>query len=258
VNGNEVTMSVRLSRVGGLMNGDKIDHVAAYSNVEHADVTLNDWADQAKTFSYRIGTPPSGQHLPDGYVQVSLDPSFTNPTLATLNPANNTWTAQISGAPFSGTVYARQILSKDLYTPVWDDVQAGPAAQYSYDFSAHVGIDKSTNQTIAHLGQPVTFGITVTNAGPADATGVKVVDTFTKNAGYVSFSSIVGSWSCTAKAKGTITCTLSGTLAKGASAVLQIVLKPTAKGTMTNTACETAAPGDVQDCDSVDLTVVPS
>ena len=203
VSGNEVTISVPLASLGGLTAGDKIDHVAAYGMVEHADVTLNDWADQAKTFSYRIGTPATGQHLPDGYVQLSLDPSFTSPALATLNPANNTWTASIPGAPASGTIYARQILSKDLYTPVWDDVQAGPVAQYGFLFPAAVTIDKSTypdpNQTIAHLGQPVTFRIAVANNGPADASGLTVVDTFTKNAGFVSSSSIAGSTSADRK-----------------------------------------------------------
>src|SRR2546422_8045226 len=96
--------------------------------VEHADVTLNDWADQAKSFSYVIGTPPAGQHLPDGYVQVSLD-NFATSALATLNPANNTWTASIPGN--GGTVCARQVLAKNLYTPLWDDVQAGPVACFT-------------------------------------------------------------------------------------------------------------------------------
>ena len=123
-------------------------------------------------------------------------------------------------------------------------------------------IDKSIypdpNQTIAHLGQPVTFRITVANNGPADASGLKVVDTFTKNAGFVSSSSISGVWSCVGKTtKRTITCTLSGALAKGQSAVLQVVLKPTDKGTFTNSACESGPPGDTQDCDSATLTVVP-
>jgi uncharacterized repeat protein (TIGR01451 family) len=262
VNGNQVTISVPLASLGGLASGDKIDQVAAYGMIEHADVTLNDWADQAKTFSYRIGTPAAKQHLADGYVQVSLDPSFSSPTLATLNQANNTWTAQLAGAPASGTVYARQILSKDLYTPVWDDVQAGPVAQRSFSFPAAITIDKSTYpdpaQTVAHLGQPVTFRVTVTNTGVVDTTGLKVADTFTKNAGYVSFSSISGSWSCSPKAKGGVTCTLSGTLTHGASAVVQIVLKPTAKGTFTNSACESGPLGDTQDCDSVTLTVLPS
>jgi hypothetical protein len=125
VTGNVVTITVPLSAVGPLIAGDKIDHITAYSLVEHADVTVNDWADQAKSFSYVIGTAPAGQHLPDGYVQVSLD-NFATSALATLNPANNTWTSSIPGN--GGTVCARQVLAKDLYTPLWDDVQAGPVS----------------------------------------------------------------------------------------------------------------------------------
>src|SRR5439155_20569755 len=105
--------------------GDKIDHVIAYGIVEHADVTLNDWADQAKAFSYVIGTPASAQHMPDGYVEVSTSPTFATSTRAVLNPANNTWTASIGGAPIAGAVYARERLSGHLYPPAGVDGQAG-------------------------------------------------------------------------------------------------------------------------------------
>jgi uncharacterized repeat protein (TIGR01451 family) len=261
VNGNEVTISVPLADLGGLGAGDKLDHISAFALVEHGDVTLNDWADQAKTFSYRVGTPAGGQHQPDGFVEVSLDPSFATSTLATLDPSDGTWTASIAGAPASGTVFARQVLSNDLYTPVWDNVQAGPVAEFAYSFAAAVTIDKSTypdpNQTTAHLGQPVTFRISVTNDGPAEATLVKVVDTFTKTGGFASFTSITGTWTCAGKpTRRSVACTLDGTLAKGASAVVEIVLKPTAKGTLSNTACESGLPDDAQDCDTVTLTVV--
>ena len=130
--GDKVTISVPLASVGGLTAGDKIDHVTAYTLAEHSDVTATDEVDQAKSFSYVIGTPAGGQHQADGYVEVSLDPSFTSPFVATLNPTSNTWTATIPGAPATGTVYARQVLTKDLYTPLWDNVQAGPVAQRDY------------------------------------------------------------------------------------------------------------------------------
>jgi uncharacterized repeat protein (TIGR01451 family) len=260
VDGNRVTISVPLDQVGGLSSGDKLDHVAGYAMVEHTDVTLNDWADQAKTFSYQVGTPSAAQHQPDGTVQVSLDPSFADPTTATLEPDGDGWRASIAGAPFSGTIYARQILSKDLYTPLWDDVQAGPVAEHPYDFGADVGIDKATYpdaaQREAHLGQPVTFRVTVSNAGPAPATSVTVADVFTKTAGFVSSTSITGTWTCTGKTKGGVSCTLDGMLAPGASAVVELQLKPSAKGTLTNTACETALPGDTKDCDTVSLKVL--
>jgi uncharacterized repeat protein (TIGR01451 family) len=245
VNGNEVTISVPLASLGGLTNGDKIDHVIAYSLAEHADVTLNDWVDQAKSFSYVIGTPAASQHMPDGYVEVSTNPTFTSPTRATLNLANNTWTASISGAPIAGIVYARQILSRDLYTPLWDNVQAGPVAEYGYNFGADLKVTKTADQTTAHLGQPVTYTVTVSNVGPSAAQGITLTDTFTKNAGYVSFTVTHGVLSCTAKpAKGTVICTL-GSLAVGDYASVTIIVKPTAKGTLTNTATVAEqSPGD--------------
>jgi hypothetical protein len=119
--------------------GDKIDHVIGYSLVEHGDATLNDWAEQVKSFSYIIGTPASKQHYPDGYVQVSTD-GFVTSTLATLNTSDNTWTASIPVSASSGTVCARQVLAKGLYTSVWDDVQAGPPACANFSASAPTSI----------------------------------------------------------------------------------------------------------------------
>jgi hypothetical protein len=113
----------------GLAPGDKIDNVTAYGlgGAGAGAVPVPFVVDQAKSFSYVIGTPASGQHLSDGYVQVSTD-GFASSTLATLNNTNNTWTASIAGGPSAGTVCARQVLAKDLYTPLWDDVQAGPVS----------------------------------------------------------------------------------------------------------------------------------
>ena len=245
VNGNDVTINVPLASLGGLTAGDKIDHVIAYSLVEHGSTTLNDWADQAKSFSYVIGTPAAAQHQADGYVEVSTDPNFTSSTRAVLNPADNTWTAALTGTPIAGTVFARQILAKDLYTPLWDNVQAGPVAEYLYNFGADLKVTKSADQTTAHLGQPVTFTVTVTDVGPLAAQGLTLTETFSKNAGYVSVAVTKGAWSCNAKpAKATVTCTLSS-LAANDYGVVKIVLKPTAKGTLTNTATVNAtSPGD--------------
>ncbi|HEX8098915.1 MAG TPA: sialidase family protein, partial [Actinomycetota bacterium] len=145
VNGNEVTMSAPRSELGGLASGDKLDHVVGYGLAEHAGA-LSDVVDQAKTFSYIIGTPPSRQHQPDGYVQVSLDPNFGSFTTATLDPSDNTWAASLPNAPAFGYVYARQFLSKDLYTSLWDDVQAGPVAQFAYPAS----VTPNGNLTFAH------------------------------------------------------------------------------------------------------------
>jgi hypothetical protein len=105
--------------------------------VEHADATVNDWADQVRSFSYIAGTPSGAQHFPDGYVQVSTN-NFATSTLATLNSANNTWSASLPSSN-SGTVCARQVLAKDLYTPLWDDVQAGPTSCANFSLPAPTG-----------------------------------------------------------------------------------------------------------------------
>jgi uncharacterized repeat protein (TIGR01451 family) len=261
VSGNEVTISVPLSQLGGLQSGDKIEHVAAYGLIEHGDVTLTDWADQAKTFSYRIGTPASRQHLADGYVQVATDPSFSNPVGATLNPSDNTWTASIPGVPVAGTVYARQILSNDLYTPVWDDVQAGPVGQRAYDFGADLAVTKATDpagQTTVRKGKTLTYLVTVRNNGALAANGITATDTFNKFANYASTSP--GSWKCTAKASlRQVTCTLA-TLAANQSASFKVTVKAASKGVLTNTAQATSQsppdPNSGNNSATVSVTVV--
>jgi uncharacterized repeat protein (TIGR01451 family) len=255
-----VTISVPKASLGGLTNGDKLDHVIAYTLVEHADVTLNDWADQAKSFSYVIGSAPPAQHQPDGYVEVATNPAGPW-TRAILSATTNTWTAAIAGAPIGGTVYARQILSKDLYTSLWDDVQAGPVAVYPYSFGADLKLAMSADTTSAHLGQPVTYTLNVSNLGPATAQGITLTDTFSKNAGFASVTATRGAWSCTVKpTKRLITCILAS-LASGDYATLTLVLKPTAKGTMTNTATVSEqSPGDPNTANntaSVSVTVTP-
>lgn len=239
VNGNEVTISVPLANVGGLTSGDKIDHIHAYSMVEHADITTNDWADQAKSFSYVIGTAANAQHLSDGYVEVSLDADFTTTTLATLNPADNTWTALIPGAPVSGTVYARQVLAKDLYTPLWDDVQAGPIAQLSYG-AADLALTKTDSQDPAPTGRNLTYTLTANNNGPDPAEGVVVLDQLPPDVTFVSATPSQGS--CNESA-GVVICSL-GTLANGATATVTIVVIPRLAGLITNTASVSASLSD--------------
>jgi uncharacterized repeat protein (TIGR01451 family) len=242
--GNDVTISVPLASLGGITAGDKIDHVSAYSLAEHAaDITLPDVVDQAKSFSYIIGTPAAGQHLSDGYVQVSLNPNFTTSTLATLNPADDTWTAAIPGAPASGTVYARQILSKSLYTPVWDDVQSGPVDQFAYGSgagSADLSITKTDNPDPVSTGASLTYTLTVTNAGPDLAAGVSTSDTLPAAVSFISATPSQGS--CTGTS--TVSCSL-GSIANGGAATVSIVV--TAPGTaqvLSNTATATATTSD--------------
>jgi uncharacterized repeat protein (TIGR01451 family) len=258
VNGNEVTISVPLASLGGLTAGDKIDHVGGFSLAEHADPVVNDWVDQSKTFSYVVGTPAAGQHLSDGYVEVSLDPDFTTTTLATLNSSDNTWTAMIPGAPASGTVYARQILSKDLYTPVWDDVQAGPVASLSFG-SADLALTKTDSNDPTPTARNLTYTLSAVNNGPDEAEGVVILDQLPPDVTFISATPSQGSCD---EAGGVVICSI-GTLQNGGTATVSIVIRPTLAGLMTNTASISASlsdpiPGNNADSESTSVCRITS
>jgi uncharacterized repeat protein (TIGR01451 family) len=90
----------------------------------------------------------------------------------------------------------------------------------------------------------ITYTLTVTNNSPSAYTGVTLTDTLPSGVTFVSATSSQGACS----GSGTINCTL-GELASGATATATIVVKPTALGTITNTATVTgnetdSNPGD--------------
>jgi hypothetical protein len=193
--GNVVTITVPLANVGPLVSGDKIDQIIAYSLIEKSDATLNDWADQVKSFSYIIGTPAAKQHFPDGYVEVSLD-NFATSTRATLNNVNNSWTASIPSSTGS-TVCARQVLAKDLYTPVWDDVQAGPVSCSTIPSPVLTSVVSRMTHGGAgtfNIGLPLTGtrGVECRSSTSLGAGNYTLVFTFLNNLVSVSGASVTG------------------------------------------------------------------
>jgi uncharacterized repeat protein (TIGR01451 family) len=109
----------------------------------------------------------------------------------------------------------------------------------SFDFSivpqvADLGVVKTDSPDPVHVGQTLTYTVRVTNDGPLAASGVTLTDTLPKNAGFGSVATTQGS--CTVKpAKRLVSCTLGG-MAAGAAVTVTITVKPTTKGTITNTA----------------------
>jgi uncharacterized repeat protein (TIGR01451 family) len=97
--------------------------------------------------------------------------------------------------------------------------------------SADLSVTKTDSPDPAHVGQKLTYTIPVTNNGPDSAAGISLTDTLPKTTGFGSVSTTQGT--CTRTKKG-VTCNL-GTLASGATATVTIVVKPTQKGTITNT-----------------------
>jgi uncharacterized repeat protein (TIGR01451 family) len=98
--------------------------------------------------------------------------------------------------------------------------------------SAALTVSKTGSPDPVTVGGVLTYQVTVSNAGPANATGVTMTDPLPAGVTFISASPSQGN--CTPTA-GTVTCSL-GTIPNGGSATITIEVSPTAKGSLRNTA----------------------
>jgi len=132
-------------------------------------------------------------------------------------------------------------------------VDASPPFDTTLNAGADVGLTKTDSPDPAHVGQQLTYTLTVTNSGPLVATGVVVTDQLPKSTGFGSASS-----PCV-RSKNSVTCSF-GTIAAGASRTATLVVKPTAKGTITNTATVSSTsrdPNPTNNTATAQTTVLP-
>jgi uncharacterized delta-60 repeat protein/uncharacterized repeat protein (TIGR01451 family) len=109
-------------------------------------------------------------------------------------------------------------------------------ARYQSKGTADLALTKTDPPGRAPTGRNMTYTLTVTNNGPDAASGVTVTDQLPPSVTFVSATPSQGSCS---ESGGIVTCSL-GTLGNGAAATVNIVVKPTTAGTITNTASVTA------------------
>jgi uncharacterized repeat protein (TIGR01451 family) len=124
--------------------------------------------------------------------------------------------------------------------------ESGNVASVTITVNPSASADLSVTMTgpaTGHVGQSLTYTITVRNLGPSTASGVSLTDTLPKNAGFGSVSTTVGT--CAPKPQQqTVVCSL-GSLASGSTVTITIVIKPTKKGAFTNAAIVTlTSPND--------------
>jgi uncharacterized repeat protein (TIGR01451 family) len=147
-------------------------------------------------------------------------PAITVPVNVLQTAANSlTNTASVSGG--GGNISTSNDSASDVTTAV---------------SSADLSLTKTASDAAPTVNQNVTFTLTLSNAGPTNASGVAVTDGLPAGLAYVSSTPSAG----TSFNSGTGVWTV-GAVASGANATLQIVAKVTASGTITNTAQVTAA-----------------
>src|SRR5882724_1517266 len=105
--------------------------------------------------------------------------------------------------------------------------------------SADLSVTKTASPNPGQVGVSLSYRVTATNNGPAAATNVSVIDTLPAGIAFVSAASTQGACSGT----GTVNCTV-GSLAVGSSAIITIVVTPSAQGQIVNTATVSASESD--------------
>jgi uncharacterized repeat protein (TIGR01451 family) len=106
--------------------------------------------------------------------------------------------------------------------------------------AADLSVTKTDSPDPVKAGQQLTYTIVVKSNGVSTSTGVTATDTLPKNASVVSV--ITNKGTCSTK-RGVVTCSL-GSMTGGSSATVTIIVKPTKKGTITNTVSVTSNPPD--------------
>jgi uncharacterized repeat protein (TIGR01451 family) len=138
-----------------------------------------------------------------------------------------------------------------------DDNDSIPDAQDPNPFIAaetDVGITKSDSNDPAPTGRNLTYTLTVTNNGPDATPAVEVTDTLPASMTFVSATPSQGTCD---QSGNVVTCQL-GAMASGETDTVDIVVRPTQAGRVTNTASvetRTPDPNPANNTDSEDTTV---
>ena len=210
------------------------------------DATPNSFSHVGDVLTYTYTLKSTGNVTLDGPVSIddsNLDPT-TTPTLVSGDTNHDgkiqvteTWTFTGHHTITAADIALDQVTNTAIGhayfryagTPAATRIDSAPVTKTVDNHAAELSITKSAAPDPVLVNDNLTYTLTVTNNGPYMATGVKVSDTVPAGT-FVSASASQGT-GCNS----TVMCNL-GTIARGASATVTIVVKPTAAGQITNTA----------------------
>ena len=193
------------------------------------------------TASFVSATPSQGSCTHDSGEVVCELGTIANGAGATIT---------IVVTPFqAGQISNTAVVDSDAFDP--DDSDNSDTEDTTVDAppaSADLSVVKTDSPDPVTAGANLTYTLTVSNAGPDDASNVEVVDTLP---GGVAFVSATPSQGSCGEAAGVVTCDL-GTIANGASATVTIVVTTGGPGVITNTVTVDADENDPDPSDNTD------
>src|SRR5271157_4090038 len=196
-------------------------------------------------------TTASSLTAPAGWTCSLVTLTCTDTSLAPSTPATITFVVTVAGAAAPGTAINDKVtVSSAISDPNQANNSATAGDIVATNAQADLITTNSASPTTVAVGNNVTYSQSVTNNGPAAATGVTFTQSTPPNTNFQSITPPAG-WTCApvpaVGGTGTITCTDGSTLGTGAPAnftlVLQVNANTPAGTNITETATATATDG---------------
>ncbi len=265
--GNEsatATTTVGASADLSVTKTDSPDPVTAGTNLTYTITVTNAGPSNAATVSL-------SDTLPAGTTFVSLPAvagwtCTTGATVACSNPSFGvgsavfTLTVAVAPGTSTGTVISNTATASSATTDPTPGNNSGTATTTVGTGSADLSVTKTDAFDPTVGGINLTYTLTVTNAGPSNATTASLSDTLPAGTTFVSLAS-PGGWSCTTPAVGsggTVSCSFASLPIGSSVFTLTVALAPTTTGVISNTATVSSAttdPNPANDSDTETTTV---
>lgn len=200
-------------------------------------ITMSDSPDPillGGTITYTITVTNNGPDTATNVTASGTLPSCNFGTLASGASASCTPTAIASSV---GTLTQTMSVGATEGDP--NTANNSTSASTTVNPSADLAVSMTDSPDPVKIGAKLTYNITVTNSGPSNASDVTLTDTLPANTIFVSVTESQGSCSGTS----TVTCNL-GSIASGASANVEIVIRPKSTGTISNSASVSSSVAD--------------
>ncbi|MGB8832158.1 MAG: C25 family cysteine peptidase [Candidatus Sulfotelmatobacter sp.] len=234
--------------------------VAAGGNIVYTQVITNNGPSACGNVTFNEALPAnttfvSLASIPSGWTCISFAAGCTNPSIAPGSVSTFVVTVNVNTGTASGTIITD---TGTLTTTTRDTNPTNNSATVNIAVAgagqADLSVTNLASPNPVSAGSNITYTQTITNLGPAAATGVSFTETLPASTSAVSLTGPAG-WTCTV---GTLTCTTTSGIALNATANFTFIVTVSSTATSGSTITQTDTVSSANDPNSTDNTATTS